>query len=180
MTDEPTTDSLHDPATKGPSPAREGIRLAATLAVLMVSLLPLGAIVATTATGIAATTIKFWDKAQSVRAGKAWRLHRGRSSAILIFFVGAFCMNIGELVKGVATATSTSEAHAKAAITAVFDQVASAIAKGEEISIPGFGKFSVKDRPERSGRNPATGEAITIAASKKVSFTPAKGLKDKL
>lgn len=53
MTDEPTTDSLHDPATKGPSPAREGIRLAATLAVLMVSLLPLGAIVATTATGIA-------------------------------------------------------------------------------------------------------------------------------
>ena len=91
-------------------------------------------------------------------------------------------MNIGEFVKGVAaaTSTSTSEAHAKAAITAVFDQVASAVAKGEEISIPGFGKFSVKDRPERQGRNPSTGEAMTIAASKKVSFTPAKGLKDKL
>lgn len=89
-------------------------------------------------------------------------------------------MNIGELVKGVAAATSTSEAHAKAAITAVFDQIASAAAKGEEISIPGFGKFSVKDRPERPGRNPSTGAAMTIAASKKVSFTPAKGLKDKL
>jgi DNA-binding protein HU-beta len=62
----------------------------------------------------------------------------------------------------------------------VFDQIASAAAKGEEVSIPGFGKFAVKDRPERQGRNPSNGEAITIAASKKVSFTPAKGLKDKL
>ena len=89
-------------------------------------------------------------------------------------------MNIGELVKGVAAATSTSEASAKAAITAVFDQIASAATKGEEISIPGFGKFSVKDRPERLGRNLSTGEAMTFAASKKVSFTPAKGLRDKL
>lgn len=89
-------------------------------------------------------------------------------------------MNIGELVKGVAAATGTSEARAKVAITAVFDQVVSAAAKGEEITIPGFGKFSVKDRPERPGRNPSTGQAITIAASKKVSFTPAKGLRDKL
>ena len=48
------------------------------------------------------------------------------------------------------------------------------------VSIAGFGKFAVKDRPERQGRNPSTGEAMTIAASKKVSFTPAKGLKDKL
>lgn len=89
-------------------------------------------------------------------------------------------MNIGELAKGVAAATSTSETNAKAAITAVFDQIAGAAARGEEISIPGFGKFAVKDRPERQGRNPATGEAMTIAASKKVSFTAAKGLKDKL
>lgn len=48
------------------------------------------------------------------------------------------------------------------------------------MSISGFGKFVVKDRPERQGRNPATGEAITIAASKNVAFTAAKGLKDKL
>ena len=89
-------------------------------------------------------------------------------------------MNIGELTKGVAVVTGTNEASAKAAITAVFDQIAGAAAKGEEISIPGFGKFAVKDRPERQGRNPATGDPITIAASKKVSFTPAKGLKDKL
>ena len=89
-------------------------------------------------------------------------------------------MNIGELAKGVAGTTGTSEAEAKAAIAAVFAQIASAAAKGEEVSIAGFGKFSVKDRPERQGRNPSTGEAMTIAASKKVSFTPAKGLKDKL
>lgn len=89
-------------------------------------------------------------------------------------------MNIGELAKGVAGATGTSEAEAKAAIAAVFEQIAGAAAKGEEVSIAGFGKFSVKDRPERQGRNPSTGEAMTIAASKKVSFTPAKGLKDKL
>lgn len=89
-------------------------------------------------------------------------------------------MNAGELAKGVAAATGTSEAEAKKAIAAVFDQIAAAAAKGEEVSINGFGKFAVKDRPERQGRNPANGETITIAASKKVAFTPAKGLKDKL
>ncbi len=89
-------------------------------------------------------------------------------------------MNIGELAKGVAGTTGTSEAHAKAAIAAVFEQIAGAGAKGEEVSIAGFGKFAVKDRPERQGRNPSTGEAMTIAASNKVSFKPAKGLKDKL
>jgi DNA-binding protein HU-beta len=89
-------------------------------------------------------------------------------------------MNISELAKSVAEATGTSDADAKKAITAVFDQIASAAAKGGEVSIPGFGKFAVKDRPERQGRNPSNGEAITIAASKKVTFTPAKGLKDKL
>lgn len=89
-------------------------------------------------------------------------------------------MNIGELAKGVAGTTGTSEAEAKAAITAVFEQIAGAAAKGEEVSVAGFGKFVVKDRPERQGRNPSTGEAMTIAASKKVSFTPAKGLKDRL
>ncbi len=89
-------------------------------------------------------------------------------------------MNISELAKGVATSTGSNEADAKKAITAVFDQIADAAAKGEEVSIPGFGKFVIKDRPERQGRNPATGEAMTIAASKKVAFTAAKGLKDKL
>ena len=89
-------------------------------------------------------------------------------------------MNISELAKGVAGVTGTSEADAKAAVSAVFSQIADAAAKGEEVSIPGFGKFAVKDRPERQGRNPATGKEMTIAASKKMAFTAAKGLKEKL
>lgn len=89
-------------------------------------------------------------------------------------------MNISELAKGVATATGSSEADAKKAISAVFDQIADAAKKGEDVSIPGFGKFAVKDRPEREGRNPRTGESMTIAASKKLAFTAAKGVKDKL
>ncbi|RYF02924.1 MAG: HU family DNA-binding protein [Oxalobacteraceae bacterium] len=89
-------------------------------------------------------------------------------------------MNMSDLAKAVAAATSTSETDAKSAITAVFDQIADAAAKGEEVSVPGFGKFAVKDRAERQGRNPATGEAITIVASRKLTFTAAKGLKDKL
>ncbi len=90
------------------------------------------------------------------------------------------CINISELATGVARTTGTGKPEAKAAIAAIFEQIAGAAAKGEDVSIAGFGKFVVKDRPERQGRNPATGEAMTIAASKKVSFTPAKGLKDKL
>lgn len=89
-------------------------------------------------------------------------------------------MNVSELAKGVAEVTGSTEADAKKAITAVFDQIAAAAAKGEEVSLPGFGKFAVKDRPERDGRNPGTGEAIKIAASKKLAFTAAKGLKEKL
>jgi DNA-binding protein HU-beta len=89
-------------------------------------------------------------------------------------------MNITELAKAVAGATGSSEAETKTTINAVFNQIADAAAKGEEVSISGFGKFAVKDRPERQGRNPATGEAMTIAASRKLAFTVAKGLKDKL
>lgn len=89
-------------------------------------------------------------------------------------------MNMNELAKAVAGATGTSETDAKASITVVFNQIGDAAAKGEEVSIAGFGKFSVKDRPEREGRNPSTGQAMTFAASRKMSFSAAKGLKDKL
>lgn len=89
-------------------------------------------------------------------------------------------MNMSELATGVAAATGLSMGDAKASVTAVFDQIASAAAKGDEVAIFGFGKFTVKDRPEREGRNPATGQAIKIAASKKVSFTAAKAFRDKL
>lgn len=88
-------------------------------------------------------------------------------------------MNVSDLAK-VAEATGSNDADAKKALTAVFDQIAAAAVKGEEVGIPGFGKFTVRDRPAREDRNPGTDEAIAIAASNKFAFTSANGLKDKL
>ena len=65
-------------------------------------------------------------------------------------------------------------------LDAALNAIGQAAAAGDEINLPGFGKFKVKSMSERSGRNPATGEAITIAPSKKLTFTPAKALKDRL
>lgn len=64
-------------------------------------------------------------------------------------------------------------------MVALFVQVA-AVEKDEEVSIPGFGKFKVKHSAAREGRNPSTGEAISIAEFKKLGFTHAKALRDKL
>lgn len=89
-------------------------------------------------------------------------------------------MNTKDLAKSVAESHDMSEAQAKKVTDALLTMIADTIAGGEEVNLPGFGKFKVKDVPERSGRNPATGEAIQIAASKKVSFTPAKALKDRV
>lgn len=68
----------------------------------------------------------------------------------------------------------------KVLVDGVFKAIADAAAAGEEISLPGFGKFKVKSTPEREGRNPSTGATIKIAAAKKLTFTPAKALKDSL
>jgi DNA-binding protein HU-beta len=73
-----------------------------------------------------------------------------------------------------------TKAQGKAIVEGVLSAIAEAAAAGEEISLPGFGKFKVKHSPERSGRNPATGATMTIAAAKKLAFTPAKALKDSL
>ncbi len=89
-------------------------------------------------------------------------------------------MNSADLVEKIATAHDLTKADAKKLVDAVFGLIAEAAAKGEEISLPGFGKFKVKESAAREGRNPSTGETITIAASKKLGFTPAKAIKDKL
>lgn len=89
-------------------------------------------------------------------------------------------MNNNELADAIAEDAGVTKADARKIVDAVFTAIGNAAAKGEEISLSGFGKFKVKDSPEREGRNPATGEAMTIKASKKLAFTPAKGIKDKL
>ncbi|EIZ77221.1 histone-like DNA-binding protein [Novosphingobium sp. Rr 2-17] len=89
-------------------------------------------------------------------------------------------MNNSDLADTLAETAGVTKADARKIVDAVFTAIGDAAAKGEEISLNGFGKFKVKDSPEREGRNPATGEAMTIKASKKLSFTPAKAIKDKL
>ena len=73
-----------------------------------------------------------------------------------------------------------SNAAAKGAVEAVLDAITSGITSDGKVQIVGFGTFAVKERAARTGRNPRTGEAIDIAASKSVSFKPGKGLKDQL
>lgn len=89
-------------------------------------------------------------------------------------------MNNSDLADQIAAAHNLSKADAKRLVDAVFAGIANAAAKGEEVSLPGFGKFKVKESAAREGRNPSTGATIQIAASKKLGFTPAKAIKDKL
>lgn len=83
-----------------------------------------------------------------------------------------------EIADKIAAEHNLPRAQAKAVLEGIFQAIAHAAAADEEVSVPGFGKFKLKSSPERQGRNPSTGETIRIAASKKVTFTPAKALKD--
>ena len=71
-------------------------------------------------------------------------------------------------------------AEAGAAVAALLSTITEQLAAGQEVAIPDFGTFAVKSREARSGRNPRTGESITIAADKMPTFRPSKGLKDAL
>ncbi len=89
-------------------------------------------------------------------------------------------MNNSDLADALAAANGLTKADAKKYVDGVFSAIAAAAAKGEEVSLNGFGKFKVKASAAREGRNPSTGATIKIAASKKLSFAAAKALKDKL
>ena len=89
-------------------------------------------------------------------------------------------MNSSELVDHLAKEQGLTKTAAKQAVEAVIKAIIDVAAKGEETALSGFGKFKVTSRPAREGRNPATGASIKIAASKKLSFTPAKAVKDTL
>jgi DNA-binding protein HU-beta len=89
-------------------------------------------------------------------------------------------MNSSELVTMVAEAHDISKAQAQAILDSVLKSIVKAAASDDEVSLAGFGKFKVKASPEREGRNPANGEKIKIAASKKLFFSPAKAVKDVL
>lgn len=89
-------------------------------------------------------------------------------------------MNNSELADRIAAENDLSKADAKRVLDSVIKAIADAASRGEEVAINGFGKFKVKDTAARQGRNPATGGTIDIAAAKKLAFTPAKAVKDRL
>ena len=63
-------------------------------------------------------------------------------------------------------------------VNSILEEISASLERGDRVELRGFGAFSVKERDPRDGRNPRTGEAVQIAASKKVVFQPAKALKD--
>lgn len=87
-------------------------------------------------------------------------------------------MNTAEIADHLAGAHGLTKTAAKQVVEDVLKAIADAVAKGDEVSLPGFGKFKVQSKPARTGRNPSTGAAIQIAASKKIVFQAAKVLKD--
>ncbi|HME26207.1 MAG TPA: HU family DNA-binding protein, partial [Acetobacteraceae bacterium] len=87
---------------------------------------------------------------------------------------------VADLIDHVASEAGVEKSAAKKAVDAVFAGIVEAAKQGEEVSLPGFGKFKVKDSPARQGRNPSSGETIEIAASRKLGFSPAKQVKDAL
>ena len=96
---------------------------------------------------------------------------------LIAFTEGKPFMKKTELVQSLATATEQSQASASRSLDAIVRIVSDELAKGGEVVIPGFGSFKKVDRAERAGRNPQTGEAMTIAASSSVKFVPAAALK---
>lgn len=89
-------------------------------------------------------------------------------------------MNTAELADRVAQEHGLNKAQAKAMIDTVLNAITEAASTGTEVSLPGFGKFKVQNRPEREARNPRTGETINVAASRKLIFQPAKAVRDAL
>lgn len=89
-------------------------------------------------------------------------------------------MNKTELVNVVATETNIAKKDVDAVITATIKAITDALKEGDKVAIIGFGTFEAKATAEREGRNPKTGETITIAASKKPVFSASKVLKDEV
>ena len=87
-------------------------------------------------------------------------------------------MNKTELVAAMAEQTNLSKKDAEAALKAFIDVVSEELKKGEKVQLVGFGTFEVSERAAREGRNPQTGETMTIKASKTPKFKAGKALKD--
>ena len=89
-------------------------------------------------------------------------------------------MNKSQLIEVVVQKTNMKKKDVEACITAFVDATTAAMISGEKVQISGLGTFSVKEKAARTGRNPQTGEEMTIAASKSPKFKAGKALKDAL
>jgi len=87
-------------------------------------------------------------------------------------------MNKNEFIDAVSKAAGLTKKDSESAVNAFTQCMTELLAKGDSITLPGFAGFSVKTMAARTGRNPATGEIVNIAASKKVSFKTGSKLKE--
>jgi DNA-binding protein HU-beta len=85
-----------------------------------------------------------------------------------------------ELIEGLANKLGMHKSEAEKAINIILDDIIAALRQGDRVNISGFGTFSVSSRRPRTGRNPKTGEAIQISASRSAKFKAGKQLKDSL
>jgi DNA-binding protein HU-beta len=85
-----------------------------------------------------------------------------------------------QLIESVATATGQPKTEIEHTLEAILDRMSSALVSGERIELRGFGIFEAKETKARTGRNPSTGAAIEIPASRKAAFRPSKELKERL
>jgi len=89
-------------------------------------------------------------------------------------------MNKQELIDVIAGQTGDTKAATGATIDALIDSIINAVCDGQTVQLVGFGSFAAGQRSERSGRNPKTGETITIAAARTVKFTAGKAFRDEV
>jgi DNA-binding protein HU-beta len=87
-------------------------------------------------------------------------------------------INKSELIDVIAEAASLPKVSAGAALDATLEAITKALKQGDTVTLVGFGTFEVRQRGERTGRNPQTGAEIKIKAAKAPAFKPGKGLKD--
>lgn len=87
-------------------------------------------------------------------------------------------MNKTDLIDAIAANAGLKKTDAEAALKATIEAIQGALKNDEKVVLVGFGTFSVKERAERTGRNPSTGKTIKIAASKAPVFKAGKELKD--
>ena len=89
-------------------------------------------------------------------------------------------MNKPDLIAAAAESTGLTKKDTEKVLNAALESIAAALAQGDKVQISGFGSFEVKEREARVGRNPQTGEAMEIAASRIPAFKAGKALKDRV